>query len=181
MSLRDRFRRIAPAATDADLAEARAARALTGSRGQLAVSAAPRANRPIANLVRTLIPKGAMGIEELRHRWAEYVGAPFDAMCTPMKLSRGVLVLAVASARALAVSHNEGVIKERLMTNAGIDIKSIRLEQRTAPVRMPSNVRPLKRALSPAEEAALAQALDPVSDPGLKSALLRLGRAVRQG
>ena len=33
----------------------------------------------------------------------------------------------------------------------------------------------------PAEETALAQALDPVSDAGLKSALLRLGRAVAQG
>jgi hypothetical protein len=39
----------------------------------------------------------------------------------------------------------------------------------------------LERELTAAEEAALAQALDPVGDPGLKSALMRLGRAVKQG
>ena len=41
-------------------------------------------------------------------------------------------------------------------------------------------LRRLKQALSAAEETALSEALDPVADPGLKSALMRLGRAVKQ-
>ncbi|HRK65778.1 MAG TPA: hypothetical protein PLN53_15385, partial [Terricaulis sp.] len=69
---------------------------------------------------------------------------------------------------------------ERLKT-AGAKVKSVRIEQRSAARLEPSNVAPLKRPISPGEEAALAQALDHVGDPALKSALMRLGRAVKQG
>ena len=47
--------------------------------------------------------------------------------------------------------------------------------------RPTGNVAPIRKPLSAADEAALTQALDHVGDPGLKSALLRLGRAVKQG
>jgi hypothetical protein len=72
------------------------------------------------------------------------------------------------------------LLLERLRV-AGAKVKSVRIEQRSAAPLRPANVASLKRALDANDEAALAQALDPVADPGLKSALLRLGRAVKQG
>jgi hypothetical protein len=180
MSLRDRFRPAPAPAPDPEVAEARAAAALAAQRGRFLAPAAPNAARPVARLMRGLVPKGSMGLSALADRWAEFVGEPFAAICTPVKFSRGVLVLAVPSARAPAIKHNEAAIIARLNT-AGVKVTALRIEQRTAKALPAGNVRPLRQPLTAGEETALAQALDQVGDDSLKSALMRLGRAVKQG
>lgn len=177
MSLRERFRPAPAAAADAN-AELRAAQSLNRQRGRSSWSAAPKAGKAAAAVVKPLLPQSGMGLNELKRRWADIVGDSF-ARATPEKLAAGVLVLHAPSALAPFLQQQAPLLMERLRV-AGAKVKSVRIEQRGAP-RRPANVRRLKGPLTPVEEAALEQSLDPVADPGLKSALLRLGRAVKQG
>jgi len=179
MSLRDRFR---PAsAPTADLkAETRAVQALAGKRGRAPIAPAPTAAKSVTAVLKPLMKDGGMGINELKRRWTEVAGENF-ARITPEKLVAGVLTLKVPGALAPFIQLQTPLLIERLKV-AGVKVKSVRIEQRVAAAPKPkSNIRPLRTPLSAAEEAALAQTLDPVGDPGLKSALMRLGRAVKQG
>jgi hypothetical protein len=140
---------------------------------------APRAGKALANILKPLLRESGLGLQDLKRRWAELAGESF-ARAAPEKLTAGVLTLRAPSALAPFLQQQSPLLIERLRL-AGAKIKAVRIEQRAAaPIAKP-NLRPLKAPLSAAEEAALAQALDPVADPGLKSALLRLGRAVRRG
>jgi hypothetical protein len=178
MSLRDRFR-TAPAPAADPRAEARAAQALSGRRGRARIAPPPAAGKAVAALLRPLLRETGMGLNELKRRWAEVAGESF-ARATPEKLAGGVLTLRSPSALAPFLQQQAPLLIERLKM-AGAKVKAVRIEQRAhAPVAT-VNVRALKTPLSETEEAALAQALDPVGDPGLKSALMRLGRAVTQG
>ena len=118
-----------------------------------------------------------MGLNELKRRWGDMAGDSF-ARATPEKLTAGTLTLRAPGALAPFLQQQAPLLIERLRL-AGAQIKAVKIEQRTAAPR-PTNVRRLKAPRSEAEEIALAKALDPVADPGLKSALLRLGRAVKQ-
>jgi len=177
MSLRDRFRPAVAAGPDLR-AESRASQALASKRGRGAIAPPPRAAKSVAALLKPLLRETGMGLNELKRRWTEVAGDSF-ARATPEKLTAGVLTLKAPGPLAPFLQQQAPLLIERLRL-AGAKIKSVRIEQRTAsPLK--GNVQPLKQRLSQAEEAALAQALDPVGDPGLKSALLRLGRAVKQG
>lgn len=182
MSLRDRFRpaaQRAPAPPDPEL-ESRAAQALAGRRGRASIAAAPKAGKAAASLLRPLLPQGGLGLTEMKRRWPEIVGEPFGSKTSPEKLASGVLTLRVPGALAPFLQQQIPLLVERLRL-AGAQVKSVRIEQRTAaPVKAP-NVRPLRRKFEAADEAALAQSLDHIQDPGLRSALMRLGRAVKQG
>lgn len=178
MSLRDRFRPAEPVAAD-PRAEARAAQALSAKRGRSVMPGAPSAGKSVTALLKPLLKETGVGINELRRRWTEIAGESFSR-ATPEKLTAGVLTLKVPGALAPFLQTQTPLLIERLKV-AGAKVKSIRIEQRTAAAPKAPNIRPLKKALSPVEEAALAQTLDPVGDPGLKSALMRLGRAVKQG
>ena len=178
MSLRERFRPGPEPAAD-PLAEARAAQALAAKRGRHSFSPAPRAGKAVAALLKPLMRDGGMGFNELKRRWPEVAGDSFSR-AAPEKLAAGVLTLRVPGALAPFLQQQTPLLLERLRV-AGASVKSVRIEQRSAAPAPKANLRPFKAPLSPAEEAALAQALDPVADPGLKSALLRLGRAVKQG
>lgn len=182
MSLRDRFRPaqdpfLSPAADKAK-AEARAAQTLAASRGKASIPGAPSAGKSITALVKPLLKQTGMGINELKRHWADLAGSSF-ARATPERLANGVLTLQVPGALAPFLQQQTPLLIERLKL-AGVKVKSIRLEQRSAAPRT-ANITPVKRPLSASEETALAQALDPVGDAGLKSALMRLGRAVKQG
>ncbi|WP_395644557.1 DciA family protein [Terricaulis sp.] len=181
MSLRDRFRPAQTTASDQAGDEARAAQRLNGQRGRGTIPPAPSAGKAAAALMKPLLKEGAgtMGFHELKRRWSDVAGASF-ARCQPEKLVAGVLTLRAPAALAPFLQQQAPLLIERLKT-AGAKVKTVRIEQRSAPVRPTANVRPLRRALTAAEETALAQALDPVADPALKSALMRLGRAVKQG
>ncbi len=177
MSLRERFRPSAPPRPDART-ETQAAQALAKARGRATIAPAPRAGKAVSSLLRPLLRDEGVGIAELKRRWADVAGESF-ARATPEKLAAGVLTLKAPGALAPFLQQQIPLLIERLRVS-GVKVKSVRIEQRT-PAPRSANVRPLKRPLTPAEEAALAQALDPVADPGLKSALMRLGRAVKQG
>ena len=177
MSLRDRLRGIKPTMRPAD--ETVAAQALAGKRGRQPIAPPPNAGRAAARILKPLIPTGSMGFSELRRRWADIVGAPFAGKTSPEKLAGGVLTLTAPSALAPFLQQQTPLLIERLRL-AGAKISSVRIEQRSRPP-LPGNLRPLRRKPSADEEAALEQELDRVADAGLKSALLRLGRAVRQG
>jgi hypothetical protein len=178
-SLRDRFRPAAAERADPK-AESRAAQALASQRGRGQIAPPPGAGKAVTALLKPLLKETGMGLNELKRRWAEVAGLPFSNICVPIKLNAGVLVVSASSAQAPLINHSMSLLMERLGT-AGAKVKCVRVEQRTAAARPAANVRPLKEPLTQAEESALAQALDPVSDAGLKSALLRLGRAVTQG
>ncbi len=181
MSIRDRFgtEMRGPAPSAHESAEARAAQALASKRGRAPIAPAPRAGKAVAALLRPLFREGGLGFNELRRRWGEIAGDSFSR-ATPEKLAAGVLTLRAPSALAPFLQQQAPLLIERLRV-AGAQVKSVRIEHRAAAAPTPANVRHLKAPLGAAEEAALAQTLDPVADPSLKSALLRLGRAVRQG
>lgn len=175
MSLRDRFRP-APARAPDPRAEARASQALAGQRGRLRVAPPPVAGKAVAKVLKPLLRETGLGLNEMKRRWGEIAGDSF-ARATPEKLATGVLTLRVPGALAPFLQQQLPLLIERLRL-AGAKVKSVRLEQRTAPASKP-NVAPPAKALTQSEETALAQALDPALDPGLRSALMRLGRAVR--
>lgn len=176
MSLRERFCP-APPAPAPDETEARAARALSAHRGRSPIAPPPNAGKSVASVLRPLLRDTGLGFHELKRRWAELAGESF-ARSEPEKLSGGVLTLRAPGALAPFLQQQTPLLIERLAT-AGAKVKAVRIEQRSAAKPKP-NVRAPRTALAPAEEAALAQALDPALDPGLRSALLRLGRAVRR-
>lgn len=177
MSLRDRFR--PPEAQSADPgAEARAAQRLAAQRGRSSIAPAPAASKAVAGVLRPLVRESGLGLTEMKRRWREIAGESF-ARATPEKLVAGVLTLRSPGALAPFLQQQAPLLIERLKL-AGAKVKSVRIEQR-ATVLPKGNVAPLKKPLSATEEAALAKALDHVGDPGLRSALLRLGRAVKQG
>ncbi|MBI3439202.1 MAG: DUF721 domain-containing protein [Proteobacteria bacterium] len=120
-----------------------------------------------------------MGLNELKRRWAEIAGDSF-ARCAPEKLAAGTLTLRAPGALAPFLQQQAPLLIERLKV-AGAKIKSVKIEQRATQLPRTSNVRSLKRPLTASEESALSQALRPVDDPNLKSALMRLGRALKQG
>jgi hypothetical protein len=176
-SLRDRFRQAAPGPDPT--AETRAARALAGQRGRATIAPPPPAGKAVTALLKPLLKETGMGLHELKRRWREVAGESF-ARAMPEKLAGGVLTLSCPSALAPFLQQQAPLLIDRLKT-AGAKVKSVRIDHRRAAARTSANVRPLRKPLSATEESGLAQALDPVSDPGLKSALMRLGRAVAQG
>lgn len=175
--LRQRLRPAGPSPAPEEV-EGRAAKALSGQRGRAPISPAPSAGRAVAALMRPLLLQGGMGLSELKRRWADIIGAHYADKARPVKLAAGVLVISAPGALAPFLQQQTPLLLERLRL-AGANVKSIRIDHRTAPARTP-NVRPLKRRLTEAEDAALAQSLDHVGDSALRSALLRLGRAVKQ-
>jgi hypothetical protein len=178
MSLRDRFRPEPPAPGPDPRAEARAAQALSAQRGRATIAPPPRAAKSITALVRPFAKNSGLSLREMQRRWGEIAGESF-ARATPEKLTAGVLTLRAPGALAPFLQQQAPLLVERLKT-AGAKVKSVRIEQRAAP-RVEPNIAPLKKPVTPEQEAALAQALDHVGDPALKSALMRLGRAVKQG
>jgi len=178
MSLRDRFRPATKPVADPQ-AEARAARALAAKRGRGTIAPAPSAGKAVTALLKPFLKETGLGLNELKRRWAEVAGDSFSR-AEPVKLAGSVLTMKVPGALAPFLQTQTPLLIERLRV-AGAKVKQVRIEQRTAAAPRQTNVHKLERPLTAAEEAALAQALDPVGDPGLKSALMRLGRAVKQG
>ena len=178
MSVRDRLRPRGPQPSRAEL-ETAAAQALARQRGRQTIAAAPKAGKAAAALLRPFLPMGGLGLNELKRGWTDIVGAPYAGKTFPEKLSAGVLTLRAPSALAPFLQQQTPLLLERLKL-AGAKVSKIRIEQRAAePAK--ANVRPLKRPLGAAEDAALAQSLDHIGDGALRSALLRLGRAITQG
>ncbi len=181
MSLRDRLHNRTTGAAPPRPApdETRAAQALAGQRGRASIAPPPRAGKAAAALLRPLLPQGGMGLSELKRRWVDVAGAQFAERAQPEKLAAGVLTLRAPSAIAPFLQQQAPLIIERLKL-AGAQVKSIRIEQRALPPAKTPNVRRLKVELTPIEEDALTRRFENIDDPGLRSALTRLGRAVKR-
>jgi hypothetical protein len=176
MTLRARFR--PDEAAPPPLDETDAALALGAARGRAAIAPPPRASKAASAALKPLLKETGLGLSELKRRWADIAGESF-ARATPEKLTAGVLVLKAPGALAPFLQQQAPLLIERLLV-AGARIKAVRIEQRTAPPKPAANIAPLQGALSATDEAALAASLGPVTDPALRSALLRLGRAVKR-
>lgn len=183
MSLRDGFRAAEDAFLGAKAAgpsEAEASKKLSATRGRQTIAPPPAANKALAAVLKPLLKDTGLGLAEMKRRWGDIAGEAFSR-ATPVKLAAGTLTIHVPSALAPFLQQQAPLLVERLRT-AGAKVKAIRVDHRApAKATQPSNVRPLQKPLSSAEEAALAKTLDSASDDGLRSALLRLGRAVKQG
>jgi len=178
MSLRDRLRPSwGDTAPQKVRSEAEAAALLAARRGRTAIAPPPNAGRTVASVLRLLRRETALGLRELQRRWSEIAGPPFADKTEPEKLAGGVLTLRAPGALAPLLQQQAPLLIERLKL-AGASVTSIKIVQR-APVRAQSgNIGPLRRDLSPIEEATLVDTLSPVADPKLRAALLRLGKAV---
>ena len=141
--------------------------------------------RDLQRIAGRALGKRGLGEAQLLAQWRAVVGDTLAAETLPMKLSfphggrrNGVLKLRVSAAAALSVQHREPQILERINGFLGYGaVARLALIQGPLPQR-PQSDQPTRRALSPAEAASLAERISQVSDPGLRSALERLGQAV---
>ena len=132
-----------------------------------------------------VLGKRGLGEAQLLAEWYAVVGDELAGETLPMKLSfpaggrkNGVLKLRVSSAAALSVQHREPQILERINGFFGYAaVARLALVQGPLPDRGQASRR-IQRPLTPAEFAALSRRVSQVSDPGLKSALERLGAAI---
>lgn len=181
MSLRDRFRRVQTVRPAGPEAEAQAALRLAGQRGRAPISPPPNAGKAAAKVLRENLPRGgALGLSEMQRRWSEIVGPPFAGKTYPEKFTGGVLTLQAPGALAPFLQQQIPLLIERLKL-AGAKVTNVRIEQRAQGLVKAPNVRPLRKQLTEQEEASLAASFAAVDDPSLKKALMRLGRAVKQG
>lgn len=163
--------------------EEAAARALENVRGKaVRPNYTPQAGKLAAAIVRPLLPaKREKSLDELKRQWPEIVGEKLALMTQPEKLSGSgksrVLTIKVAGPAAPFVQHQQGFLLERCNL-AGAALSNISIQQGVIARPTGSNLRPLSKPLSAAEERALAQTLADVDNPKLKAALMRLGRAV---
>jgi hypothetical protein len=125
---------------------------------------------------------------ELVTRWADIVGADIAACSEPIKLNwprrsegedseAATLVLRVEGPAAIEVQHLAELICERV--NRFLGWRAVgRLALRQAPLRR--RAKPAPASADPAAAAAVAERLSDIRDDALKSALARLGAAVRR-
>jgi hypothetical protein len=144
-----------------------------------------RVGGELSRIAGRALGKRGLGEAQLLAEWSAVVGAELAAETLPIKLSfpaggrkDGVLKLRVTSAAALSVQHREPQILERINGFFGYGaVARLALVQGPMPDKAGTGP-PAHRALSPEEAAALAERVSQVSDPALKSALVRLGAAI---
>ena len=141
--------------------------------------------RELPRIAGRALGKRGLGEAQLLAEWRAVVGEELAAQTLPVKLSfvqggrkNGVLKLRVTSAAALSVQHREPQILERINSFFGYGaVARLALVQGPLPERGQARRR-TPRALTAAETASLSRRISQVSDPGLKSALERLGAAI---
>lgn len=149
--------------------------------------------RPLSELAASALsgPLKAQGFAstEIIARWGEIVGPEIAAHSEPLKISwpraagedapePATLVLRVEGPAALEIQHLSGIILERVNRFFGWQAIG-RLSLRQAPLRRRAPVAP-PPAPDPADEARIAASLPEIEDDNLKTALARLGAAVKR-
>lgn len=155
------------------------------SEGERRRGAMRAVGRELPRIAGRALGKRGLGEAQLLAEWRAVVGEELAAETLPVKLSfvqggrkNGVLKLRVTSAAALAVQHREPQILERINSFFGYGaVARLALVQGPLPERGQARRRAL-RPLTAAETASLTRRISQVSDPGLKSALERLGAAI---
>lgn len=144
----------------------------------------------VAELTRPIIGRRGFTRGALIGDWAAIVGDRLAASSLPERIayigkraSGGTLHLRVASGGlAMELQHFEPVLIERINAYFGYPaVARVKLIQ--GPLPAPAGARTSQpanppRALSPAEQDALAAQLTDIADPELREALAALGRAV---
>jgi hypothetical protein len=149
--------------------------------------------RPLADLVRKTMNEGlarqGFASSELITRWEIVAGADIAAYCEPIKIQwprpvhdeepePATLVLRVEGPAAIEIQHQSTIILERVNRFFGWQaIGQIALRQ--APLRRTAK-RPPPPAPDPQATARIAAELGDIADDGLKTALARLGAAVKR-
>ncbi len=112
--------------------------------------------------------------------WADVIGETIAASCQPVGLSRhGVLRLDVTGGAALELQHAELQVIERINRFFGRPVVT-RLQLRQSPPRrrkLTPPAAPLPN-LDPAEKTAIDDAVAPVENEALRSALKALGETL---
>jgi hypothetical protein len=127
---------------------------------------------------------------EIVTRWADIVGPEIAAHAEPMKITwprqsdeddpePATLVLRCEGPAAIEIQHLAGVIVERVNRFLGWRAVS-RVALRQAPLRRRDKPRP-PPALDPAEIRRIADSMTGIADESLRTALGRLGAAVKRG
>ena len=121
--------------------------------------------------------------------WAMIVGPAIARRCQPVRVDHapggrrgaGTLLLQANGAAALEIQHAAPQLVERINAYFGHRaIRQLRLVQMPLPPMAPAP-QPRLRAVAPEEEARLAAGVTGITDEGLRTALLGLGRVVCGG
>jgi hypothetical protein len=148
--------------------------------------------KPLADLVAMCVAdvfarQGFTSCEIVTH-WDDIVGAEIAALAEPVSMqwirSRdpdesppATLVLRVEGPAALEIQHMSGVIVERV--NRYLGWRAVdRLSLRQAPLTR--RRKPSRRRIDEAAAAALAAQMSGIADDGLRTALGRLGAAIKR-
>ena len=126
-----------------------------------------------------IVRRGGGILIRLKAEWAVIVGDDWATVTWPSALTRdGILKLHTACCAALELQHRAPLIIERINLFFGRQaVHRLTLVQGPLPLApMPRG--PMIRSLSPSETEALDAQLSRVSDPELRAALARLGRAL---
>jgi len=133
--------------------------------------------------------------DALRHRnlaerslivdWPSIAGPDIAGLCHPLKLSfarrdrrmDGTLALRVQAGQATRVQHLEPLIIERINGYFGYRAVAVLRLQTGAPVQTPEE--PGEQA-EPEKPVPAHTVGDPIPDPGLRSALERIGEAIKK-
>jgi hypothetical protein len=153
-------------------------------------------SRPFARPLRELLGKlvgdafarQGFASAELVTRWEDIVGAEIAAHSEPIKLQwpqgkdpedseAGTLVLRVEGPAAIEIQHLSGLVCERV--NRFLGWRAVgRLALRQAPLRRRQARMP--QTMDPAAGRRIAETLSDIKDEELKTALARLGAAVKR-
>jgi hypothetical protein len=151
----------------------------------------PPVGARVAQLTRDIFRHRGFTQSHILSRWPEIVGAEMAEFCAPEQMNfprrageahgpqtGATLIVRVDGPIALEIRHLEPQIVERINGFYGYQaVARLKLVQGPLPPR-PKARRPAARPLAPGEQAALAQCLQPIAEPGLKSALERLGTRI---
>ena len=137
----------------------------------------------VSKLAAPIVAKRGGGIlVRLKADWGAIIGPDWGAVTWPTALGRdGVLKLRTASGAALELQHRAPLLIERINLFFGRRaITRLALVQGPLPLTSPPTG-PFLRPLGPDEVKALHERLSDITDPELRDALGRLGRAVIGG
>lgn len=160
-----------------------------------------RRDRTVGHLLdpamRRLLGRRGVALAPLLKHWPDIVGPALARHCIPHRLvlpkgarGGGTLHLkAAAGAVATELTHRAPLLCERINTHLGFEaVRTIKVAQGTMPRGTTTETRATGSALPPRPDPALAQSLadlerrlETVTDPDLRAALDRLGRAVLSG
>ncbi len=158
----------------------------------------PAVGQPLARLLKGLDAKHSTGPHVLRARWREIAGETLGRRTEPVRVVRprgpagggGVLEVRVDGPAAALVQHQAPELIARANLVLGSEaVSKLRIVQgpvraaivATAVAKAPTNRRRASPPLDAAAEADLTRALEATPEGPLRTALTRLGRAVRKG